>query len=355
MRAQVLPELNAAERGLMEQLLSSESLDHRQGTRLQVVLGRADGRTTSDIAEVLRIHPMSVSDIVHRFNEYGVQGLLKQPNHKPGKAPVNQRVVNRILKLVQTNRPADATHWSTREIAKRVGLSHTKVHQILQAHQLKPHLVKRFRVSEDPDFERKLEDIVGLYLDPPENAIILCVDEKSQVQALERAQPILPLRQGVPERQTHDYERHGVTNLYAALNVLSGKVIGSCADRHRQQEYIDFLQLVDRSTPRKKVLHLIVDNASSHNTQAVQEYLEQRLGRFVVHFTPTHASWLNLVERWFAEITTKRIRRGSWSSVRELERAIMEYVHHWNKSGRRFVWTKSSREIMERVAEATRD
>ena len=146
-----------------------------------------------------------------------------------------------------------------------------------------------------------------------------------------------------------------MTNLYAALNVLSGKVIGNCADRHRQQEYIDFLQLVDRSTPRKKVLHLIVDNASSHNTKAVQEYLEQRLGRFVVHFTPTHASWLNLVERWFAEITTKRIRRGSWSSVKELQRAIMEYVHHWNESGRRFVWTESSREIMERVAEATHD
>jgi len=355
MRAQVLPRLNAAERELMEQLLSSHSLDHRQGTRLRVVLGRADGMTTSELAEVLRIHPMSVSDMVHRFNQYGVEGLLKQPNHKPGKAPVNQRVVNRVLKMVQTQRPADATHWSTREIAKRVGISHTKVHQILQAHQLKPHLVKRFRVSEDPEFERKLEDIVGLYLDPPENAIVLCIDEKSQVQALERSQPILPLRPGVPERQTHDYERHGVTNLYAALNVLSGKVIGSCTARHRQQEYIEFLQLVDQSMPKKKVLHLIVDNASTHNTKAVQEYLQQRPGRFAVHFTPTHASWLNLVQRWFAEITTKRIRRGSWSSVRELERAIMKYVHQWNESGRRFVWTKTSKQIMDNVAKATSD
>jgi transposase len=220
---------------------------------------------------------------------------------------------------------------------------------------LKPHLVKKFRVSEDPDFERKLEDIVGLYLNPPENALILCIDEKSQVQALERAQPILPLQPGVPERQTHDYERHGVTNLYAALNVISGQVIGSCAERHRQQEYIEFLQLVDRRTPKRKVLHLIVDNASSHDTKAVREYLEPRPERFVVHFTPTHASWLNLVERWFAEITTKKIRRGSWSSVKELERAIMRYIHHWNESGRRFVWTKSPGQIMERVRAAPRD
>jgi transposase len=355
MRAQVLPQVNAAERGLMEQLLKSDSLDHRQGVRLQVVLGRADGKTTSEIAKILRIHPVSVSDVVHRFNQFGVQGLLKQPNHKPGKAPVEPRVINRILKLVQTELPQDATHWSTREIAKRVRISHTKVHQILQAHQLKPHLVKRFRASEDPEFESKLEDIVGLYLNPPENAIILCIDEKSQVQALERAQPILPLRPGIPERQTHDYERHGVTNLYAALNVLSGKVIGTCADRHRQQEYIDFLQLVDRRTSPKKVLHLIVDNASSHDTKAVREYLEQRTGRFVVHFTPTHASWLNLVERWFAEITTKQIRRGSWSSVRELERAIMEYIHHWNESGKKFQWTKSSKQIIERVRKAAGD
>jgi transposase len=292
--------------------------------------------------------------IVRRFNERGVQGLLKQPNHKPGKAPVSRAVVNRVLKVVQKP-PENATHWSTRELARRVGISHTKVHQILQAHNLKPHLVKRFRGSDDPDFEQKLEDIVGLYLNPPENAIVLCIDEKSQVQALERAQPILPLRPGIPERQTHDYIRHGVTNLYAALDVVSGKVIGALTDRHRQQEYLQFLDLVDRRAPKGKVLHLIVDNASSHNTKAVQEFLEQREGRFVMHFTPTHSSWLNLVERWFAEITTKRIRRGSWSSVKELERAIMKYVHHWNKSGRRFVWVKSAEAILGSVRKAKRE
>jgi transposase len=352
MSGAVLPKVNAAEQEMMDELLATQSLDHVQATRLQVVLGRAEGKPTSEIAAVLRIHVQTVSDIVHRFNTYGVEGLLKQPNHKPGKAPISQKVINQVLKVVQEQQPQDATHWSTREIAKKVGISHTKVHQILRAHELKPHLVKRFRASEDPAFEEKLEDIVGLYLDPPENAIVLCIDEKSQVQALERAQPILPLRPGVPERQTHDSVRHGVANLYAALNVASGKVIGAVADRHRQTEYIQFLQVVDRRTPKKKVLHLIVDNVSSHKTKKVQEFLEKHPGRFVVHYTPTHASWLNLVERWFSEITTKRIRRGSWGSVKELERAIMEYIHHWNDSGRRFVWTKTAEQILPRVRNA---
>ncbi len=339
---------------MMERLLTGEALNHKQATRLQVILGRADGKRTSEIAEVLRIHPVSISVIVRRFNERGVDGLLKQPNHKPGKAPLSQNVINRVLKVVQSQQPKDATHWSTREIAKQVGISHTKVHQILQAHDLKPHLVKRFRSSDDPAFEQKLKDIVGLYLNPPENAIVLSIDEKSQVQALERAQPILPPRPGIPERQTHDYVRRGVTNLYAALNVASGKVIGAFANRHRQKEYIKFLDLVDRRTPKTRVLHLTVDNASRHDTKGVREFLEGRPGRFVVHFTPTHGTWLNLVQRWFSEITTKRIRRGSWNSVKELERAIMDYIHHWNESGKRFVWTKSSEQI-RRVRKAVRN
>lgn len=353
MRNEVRPQLNTAERDMMEQLLAGEALNHRQAVRLQVVLGRADGKRSSDIAEILRINPVSVSVIVRRFNSRGLDGLLKQPNHKPGKAPLNQKVINRVLKVVQTQKPKDATHWSTREIAKQVGISHTKVHQILQAHDLKPHLISRFRSSDDPAFEQKLEDIVGLYLNPPENAIVLSIDEKSQVQALERAQPILALRPGIPERQTHDYVRHGVTNLYAALNVASGKVIGAFASRHRHKEYMEFLDLVDRRTSKKKVLHLIVDNASSHDTKGVRDFLAARPGRFVVHFTPTHSSWLNLVERWFSEITTKRIRRGSWSSVKELERAIMDYIHHWNESGKRFVWAKTSDEILTATRKAS--
>jgi transposase len=218
-----------------------------------------------------------------------------------------------------------------------MGISHTKVHQILKEYRLKLHLVKRFRISTDPQLQQKLEDVVGLYLNPPENALILCLDEKSQIPALERTQPIFPLREGIPERQTHDYWRHGVTNLYTALDVVSGKVIGACMDHHRHQEYIKFLKLFDRRSPKDTVLHLIVYNISSHKTKEVQEYLQSRNGRFVIHFTPTHASWLNLVERWVAEITTKRIRRGSWTSVKELQKAILEYIHYWNKSGKRFV------------------
>ena len=356
MATAVLPKLNEAERQVMDHLLATESLTHRQATRLQVVLARADGKGTNAIASVLRIDAETVSDIIHRFNDYGLGGLLKQPNHKPGKAPVSQKIINQVLKVVQERTPENATHWSTREIAKKVGISHTKVHQILHAHELKPHLIKRFRASDDPAFAQKLEDIVGLYLNPPENAIVLCSDEKSQVQALEGAQPILPLRPGIPERQTHDYLRHGVTNLYAALNVASGKVIAALADRHRQAEYIEFLDLVDRRTTSKtKVLHLIMDNASTHNTDAVKKFLANRPGRFVVHFTPTHSSWLNLVERWFAELTTKRIRRGSWSSVRDLEPAIMNYIHHGNESGRRFVWAKTSEQILRRVRKAVHD
>jgi transposase len=339
----------------MENLLNSKNLMQVQASRFQVVLNRAGGKGTNEIAEILRIHPVSVSQIVRRFNEGGIAALLKQPNHKPGLAPVPLEVQREICRLVSQEKPKDATHWSTRMVAARVGISHTKVHQILQEHGLKPHLVKRFRTSGDPQFREKLEDIVGLYLNPPENALVLSVDEKSQIQALERTQPILPLREGIPERQTHDYWRHGVTNLYAALNVASGKVIGACMDRHRHQEYIKFLKLVDRRCPKDMVLHLIVDNVSSHKTKEVQEYLGSRNGRFIIHYTPTHASWLNMVERWFAEITTKRIRRGSWGSVKELEGAILDYVHNWNRSGKKFVWTKSAGQIVQSIEKALSD
>ncbi len=355
MAKQILPNLNDVEKETMQNMLSSKTLKHVQAVRMQVVLNRAKRKSTNEVADMLRIHPVSVSQIVHRFNDLGIAGLLKQPNHKPGLTPVSQKIEQEICRIVSQEKPKGATHWSTRSVAQRVGLSHTKVHQILQKHGLKPHLVKRFRRSNDPQFKEKLEDIVGLYLNPPQNAIILCVDEKSQIQALERTQPILPLREGIPERQTHDYWRHGVTNLYAALNVASGKVIGTCMDRHRHQEYIKFLKLVDRRCAKGMVLHLILDNLSSHKTKEVKEYLNARAERFVVHYTPTHASWLNMVERWLSEITSKNIRRGSWSSVRELERAILDYIHHWNHTGKRFVWTKTAGQILESVEKASSD
>ena len=268
---------------------------------------------------------------------------------------MSAEVEQEVYRIVAKDKPDGATHWSTRTVAKKVGISHTKVHQILQARGLKPHLVKRFRSSDDPEFDEKLEDVVGLYLDPPENAVVLCVDEKSQIQALERAQPILPLRPGIPERQTHDYERHGTTTLFAALNVASGKVIGVCRTRHRGVEYLEFLKLLDRRNAKGMKLHVMADNVSSHKTKEVGEYLETKSERFSVHYTPTHSSWLNLVERWFAEVATKRVRRGSWSSVKELEGALLEYIKHWNEQGRRFVWTKDAEAIKKSIETATRD
>jgi transposase len=354
-RTAVVPKVNALEKETMEKLLSGSSLEHRQVIRMQIVLNRAEGKRTSDLASTLKIRARTVSEVVARFNQRGIEGLLQQPSKKPGIAPVSDEIEAELCRVVKQEKPKDATHWSTRSLAKRVGISHTKVHQILRKHQLKPHLVKRFRTSTDPEFREKLQEIIGLYLAPPENAIVLCVDEKSQIQALERTQPILPLREGIPERQTHDYQRHGVTTLFAALQVASGKVIGECKDRHRQEEYISFLTLLDRRCPKGKTLHLIVDNVSSHKTKAVQDFLESRKERFVVHYTPTHSSWLNLIERWFAEITTKRIRRGSWESVKQLKAAIMDYIRHWNNSGRTFVWTKSAGQVLAAVKKATND
>jgi len=348
-----LPVVNEVERETMEKLLAGKSLEHRQVLRMQIVLNRADGKGSSDLASTLKVRARTISEVVERFNLRGIEGLLQQPSKKPGRAPVSDSVETEVCRIVKQDKPPAATPWSTRELAKRVRISHTKVHQILRKHKVKPHLVKRFRTSNDPQFAEKLEEVIGLYLAPPENAIVLCVDEKSQIQALERSQPILPLREGIPERQSHDYHRHGITTLFAALEVASGKVIGECKDRHGQVEYIDFLSLLDRRCPRRKALHLIVDNVSSHKTKAVQEFLRAHEGRFVVHYTPTHSSWLNLIERWFAEITSKRIRRGSWASVKELKVAIMDYIRHWNNSGRTFVWTKSAGQVLASIEKAT--
>ena len=206
--------------------------------------------------------------------------------------------------------------------------------------------------STDPDFESKLEDVVGLYLDPPENSIVLCVDEKSQIQALERSQPILPLLPGVPERQTHDYYRHGTTTLFAALNVLSGNVIGECREKHTADDYIAFLKRLDRQCPKKQTLHIIADNYRTHKTPDVRKYLDSKPGRYVEHFIPTHSSWLNLVERWFSEITTKRIRRESWDGVAQLEKAIDDYIMQWNKTGKKFCWVKTVEQIEKAISKA---
>jgi transposase len=325
----------------MEKLLSAGYVEHKYAVRLQTVLNRARGVPTNTVASVLGIDLNSVSNYVKRYGEGGVESLLRDKTRKPGKAPIPQEVKKRLTRFVCQEKPKDGTHWSTRELSKRFGISHTAVNTVLREQNIKPHLVRKFQFSNDKEFESKLEDVVGLYLDPPENSIVFCVDEKTQIQALERTQPILPLRPGVPERQTHDYERHGTTTLFAALNVASGKVIGKCTKNHKAQDYVDFLKVLDRKAPKGKVLHIIADNNSSHKAPAVKEYFEKRSGRFVEHFIPTYSSWLNMIERWFAEITNKRIRRESWNSLKELEDAIIDYIISWNESGRRFSWTKS--------------
>ena len=248
-------------------------------------------------------------------------------------------------------KPPHATQWSLRSMAAAVGISYSSVQRIWRAHGLKPHLVKGFKVSRDRDFTAKVEDVVGLYLNPPDKALVLCVDEKSQIQALDRSQPGLPMKPGRAGTMTHDYKRNGTTTLFAALNMLDGKVIGTCLPRHRHREFLRFLRLIDQQTPAEVDLHLVVDNYATHKTQAVKRWLKAH-PRFHLHFTPTSASWLNMVERFFAEITRKRIRRGVFSSVAELKDAIMAYLENHNANPKPFVWTKSAGEILEKVARA---
>jgi transposase len=352
MSREVLPNATREDITFMENILAKGTIKHKYAVRIQTVLNRAYGRSTSDTADALGLHTVTVSRYVNRFNNGGVQALLKDKTRKPGKEPIAEELKNELCRIVCREKPENATHWSTRELAKRVGISHNAVSLILKERGLKPHLVKRFQFSTDPDFEKKLEDVVGLYLDPPENSIVLCVDEKSQIQALERTQPILPMLPGVPERQTHDYYRHGTTTLFAALNVLSGKVIGDCREKHTANDYISFLKKLDRQCPKGKTLHIIADNYRTHKTDDVRKYLDSKPGRFVEHFIPTHSSWLNLVERWFGEITAKRIRRESWDGVAQLEKAITDFINHWNKSGKRFTWTKTASEIKDSIRKA---
>ena len=309
------PNINPEDKELMEKLLTSRRLQHKYAIRLQTILLREKGKGTGEIAEFLGIHQATVSLYINRYNAYGIDALLRDKTRKPGKEPISQDIKNEICRLVCSEKPPGETHWSCRSLAKRVGIGHASVNMILRELGLKPHLVNKRNYSSDPLFEEKLKDVVGLYLNPPENAVILCVDEKSQIQALERSQPVLPILRKVPERQTVDYLRHGTTTLFAALDVLAGNVIGECNATHKAEDFIRFLQTVDTVCEKEKALHIVVDNLSSHKTKAVYEYIESVPNRFVLHFIPTHSSWLNLVERWFAEITNKRIRRGSYESV----------------------------------------
>jgi transposase len=344
--------LDDEDKDLMEKLLDAGQLRHKYAVRLQTVLLRARGKGTADIAGFLDIDPATVPLYINRYNGGGVESLLRDKTRKPGKEPVSQEVKETICRIVCTEAPRGETHWSCRSLAKRAGVGRSSASLILREHGLQPHIAKRRNYSNDPRFEEKLRDVVGLYMSPPENAIVLCIDEKTQIQALERSQPVLPILRNVPGRQSVDRLRHGTTTLFAALDILSGNVIGDCSATHKAQDYIRFLRKADKSCAKGKALHIVTDNLSTHKTEAVREYLESVPGRFVRHFIPTHSSWPDLVERWFAEITNKRIRRGSFESVPELIAAIKDYIRAWNASGRSFSWTKKPDDILAKIRKA---
>jgi transposase len=316
--------------------------------RCRIVLACAEGATNNDVAARLGVNQATVCKWRGRFVARRLDGLADEP--RPG-APrtVTDEDVERVVVTTLEQTPADATHWSTRSLAKATGMSQPTVSRIWRAFGLKPHLTEAFKLSTDPEFIGKVRDIVGLYLNPPEGALVLSVDEKSQIQALDRTAPVLPLLAGTPERRTHDYLRHGTTNLYAALDVASGNVIADLTVKHRAQEFRRFLNLINRSVPADLDVHVIVDNSSTHKTPEIHRWLV-RHPRFTLHFTPTYSSWLNLVERWFAELTEKWLRRGTHRSTKELEEAIRSWVATWNDNPRPFVWRKSADEILESVA-----
>jgi transposase len=286
-----------------------------------------------------------------RYVEEGVDGLLRDKTRPPGKKPLSAAVKRKVLAKTGSQTPPNATHWSVRSMATAAGISHTSVQRIWAEAGLKPHLVRRFKISNDPQFEEKVTDVVGLYMNPPDRALVLCVDEKSQIQALDRTQPGLPLKKGRAATMTHDYKRHGTTTLFAALDVRSGLVIGECQPRHRAKEFIRFLKRIDRCVQKHLDVHLVLDNYGTHKTPEVKAWLAEHR-RFKLHFTPTSASWLNLVERFFAEITTKRIRRGIFRSVAELEEAIHAYLDRHNANPKPFVWTKNAEVILEKERRA---
>lgn len=341
--------LTDAERATLVSWAKGRSLPHRQVVRARIITLAAEGLANSKIAQALGISRPTVQLWRDRFLALRLAGIQKDAP-RPGRKPrITAAKIKAVVEATLHTTPANATHWSTRSMAKAQGLSEASVRRIWKRHNLKPHLVETFKLSRDKHFVEKLQDIVGLYLNPPDKALVLCVDEKSQIQALDRTQPLLPMRPGVPARQTHDYKRNGTTTLFAALSMLDGKVIGECMPRHRHQEFIRFLKRIDAETPPGLDLHLILDNYGTHKHARVKSWLG-RHPRFHLHFTPTSSSWLNLVERWFGEITDKRIRRGSFHNVRALIKAITQYLDNHNQNPRVFVWSAPVERILAKIA-----
>jgi transposase len=351
MRVAPAVELTDEQRKALEQWARGRSLPARQVERARIVLLSAAGLQDLEIAAELRISNQKAARWRKRFLQSGLQGLEKDAP-RPGRTPsIPAATVQQVVRMTTQEKPYNALQWSTRSMAAAVGISEKSVRRIWHAHGLKPHLMTTFKVSKDARFAEKLEAIVGLYLNPPEHALVLCCDEKSQIQALDRTQPGLPLKQGRAGTMTHDYKRNGTATLFAALNALDGKVISLCQDRHRHQEWIKFLRLLDDATSAGKELHLIADNYATHKHPKVQRWLS-RHPRFHVHFTPTSSSWLNMVERFFRDLTLNRLRRGVFRDVEELIIAIDQYVDRHNEKPKPFIWTASANDILEKVKRA---
>lgn len=340
--------LNDEERETLNQWARRPKTVQSLAQRARIILACAEGHNNTSVAASMRVTKQTVGKWRTRFLRKGIDGLLDEP--RPGTPRrLSDKEVEQVLTMTLESTPKNATHWSTRSLAAACGLSSSSVHRVWRAFALAPHRSESFKLSTDPLFIDKVRDIVGLYLDPPDKALVLCVDEKSQIQALDRSQPILPMRPGQVERRAHDYKRHGTTSLFAALDTKTGKVIGQLHRRHRAQEFRKFLDKIDTEVPPEFAVHLILDNYGTHKTAIIQRWLLKR-PRFQLHFTPTSASWLNLVERWFALLTEQQLRRGVFRSARTLETAIRNYIDTHNEQPKPFIWTKTADEILASVA-----
>jgi transposase len=341
--------ISDGQRDVLESLASSRAAAYRLVQRAQVLLLAADGVSNSEISEVARVSRPTVLAWRAQFKKDGLVGFGAVAKGRGPKPSISDEKVAEIVDLTLHSTPEGETQWSCRSMATKVGVSSASVQRIWSARGLKPHLVKSFTLSNDRHFEEKLIDVVGLYLNPPDQAVVLCMDEKSQIQALDRTQPSLPLKKGRAGTMTHDYKRHGTTTLFAALNVLTGVVIGRCLPRHRNTEFLKFLRVIDREVPKGLQIHMICDNYGTHKHADVKEWLNKH-PRFHLHFTPTSSSWLNLVERWFRELTDKAIRRGVFHSVNDLVTAIEDYLRANNENPKPFVWTATAEQILAKVA-----
>jgi transposase len=341
-------ELTVSEREQLESWSRRHTSAQALALRSRIVLTAAEGLTNTEVAARLQIKRGTAAKWRTRFAQARLDGLTDEPRPGQPRTITDAQVEEVIVKTLEST-PRDATHWSTRSMAREVGLTQSAVHRIWKAFGLQPHRQEAWKLSKDPQFVAKVRDVVGLYLNPPERAVVLCVDEKSQIQALDRTAPILPMLPGTPERATHDYKRSGTSSLYAALDISTGEVIGSLHARHRAIEFKKFLQTIDRAVPAGLDVHVVLDNSSTHKTPAIQRWLIAH-PRFVVHFTPTSSSWLNLVERWFAELTTKKLRRAAHRSVYQLNTDIRAWITTWNENPRPYVWTKTADQILESIA-----